>query len=49
MMPSPYTNQESLDDAADIARRLDIRLDNISIEPAMQAFDGMLKMFLEKA
>ena len=42
MMPSPYTSRESLDDAAEVARLLGIRLDTISIEPAMQAFAGML-------
>ena len=42
MMPSPYTSQESLDDAADLAARLGIRLDEISIAPAMAAMDGML-------
>jgi len=42
MMPSPYTSQESLDDAAEVARLLGIRLDTVSIEPAMQAFAGML-------
>ena len=42
MMPSPYTSQESLDDAADLAGRLGIRLDEISIGPAMAAMDGMM-------
>ena len=42
MMPSPYTSQESLDDAADLAGRLGIRLDEISIAPAMAAMDVML-------
>ncbi|MEK9553546.1 MAG: NAD(+) synthase, partial [Alphaproteobacteria bacterium] len=42
MMPSPYTSQESLDDAADLAGRLGIRLDEVSIAPAMQAMDDML-------
>ena len=42
MMPSAYTSRESLDDAADLADRLGIRLDEISIVPAMQAMDGML-------
>ncbi len=31
MMPSPYTSQNSLDDAADQAKRLGIQLDTISI------------------
>ncbi|MGC6453370.1 MAG: NAD+ synthase [Candidatus Puniceispirillaceae bacterium] len=43
MMPSPYTSLESLDDAADLAGRLGIRLDEISIAPAMVAMDGMLE------
>ena len=42
MLPSPYTSQDSLDDAADCAQRLGIRLDTVSIEPAMQAFGAML-------
>ena len=42
MMPSPYTSQESLDDAAAAAKLLGVRLDSISIEPAMAAFDRML-------
>ena len=43
MMPSPYTSQDSLDDAQELADRLEVRLDNIAIEPAMEAFDEMLK------
>ncbi|HEX2116697.1 MAG TPA: NAD+ synthase [Alphaproteobacteria bacterium] len=42
MMPSPYTSRESLDDAEGVAKRLGIRLDTISIEPAMKAFGAML-------
>jgi NAD+ synthase len=42
MMPSPYTSQDSLDDAAEVARLSRIRLDSINIGPAMQAFGGML-------
>jgi NAD+ synthase len=42
MMPSPYTSRESLDDAEGIAKRLGIRMDSISIEPAMKAFGAML-------
>ncbi len=42
MMPSPYTSQDSLEDAAEVARLLDIRLDSVSIEPAMAAFQTML-------
>lgn len=43
MMPSPYTSQESLDDAAEAAKLLGVKLDSVSIEPAMEAFDSMLK------
>ena len=42
MMPSPYTSRESLDDAADCAELLGVRLDSVGIEPAMMAFDDML-------
>ena len=41
MMPSPYTSRDSLEDAAETARLLGIRLDTISIEPAMKAFGEM--------
>lgn len=43
MMPSPYTSTDSLEDAAECARLLSIRLDEVRIEPAMQAFEGMLQ------
>ena len=43
MMPSPYTSTESLEDAAGTARLLGVTLDEVSIEPAMTAFDGMLR------
>ena len=50
MMPSPYTSQESLDDAAEIAELLGCRLDSISIEPAMRAFNEMFSsQFAEQA
>ncbi len=42
MMPSPYTSQESLDDAAACAKLLGVRLDTIGIGEAMTAFDHML-------
>ncbi|ADE38923.1 NAD+ synthase [Candidatus Puniceispirillum marinum] len=42
MMPSPYTSDESLEDAADLASRFGMRLDTISIGPAMAAMDEML-------
>jgi NAD+ synthase len=43
MMPSPYTSKESLEDASQVAKRLGVRLDSISIEPAMDAFRDMLR------
>ena len=42
MMPSPYTSRDSLEDAAEVARLLGVRLDTIGIEPAMAAFGAML-------
>ncbi|MEN8197102.1 MAG: NAD+ synthase [Pseudomonadota bacterium] len=43
MMPSPYTSAESLEDAAACAKALGVQLDEVGIEPAMKAFDEMLK------
>ncbi|MDA0240335.1 MAG: NAD+ synthase [Proteobacteria bacterium] len=42
MMPSPYTSQDSLDDAAECAELLGLRYDTVPIQAAMGAFDGML-------
>ncbi|MBI5165479.1 MAG: NAD+ synthase [Magnetospirillum sp.] len=42
MMPSPYTSDESLEDAAGVARLLGCRLETVSIEPAMAAYADML-------
>jgi NAD+ synthase len=42
MMPSPYTSQESLDDAAQVATALKVKFDSIAITPAMEAFATML-------
>ncbi len=42
MMPSRYTSQDSLDDAAGVARLLGTQLDTIPIEEAVKAFGGML-------
>jgi NAD+ synthase len=49
MMPSPFTGTESLEDAAACAKALGIRLDNISIGPAMEAFDDMLRPLFNNA
>lgn len=43
MMPSRFTSQESLDDAAGCAEMLGTKLDNISIVPAIEGFDAMLE------
>ncbi|MFH1157266.1 MAG: NAD+ synthase [Pseudomonadota bacterium] len=43
MMPSPYTSKESVDDAAECSDLLGIRHGSVSIRPAMDAFDAMLK------
>ncbi len=47
MMPSPYTSRDSLEDAAEVARLLGIRLDEINIGPAMGAFAQMLEPLFE--
>lgn len=47
MLPSRYTSEKSLDDAADCARRLGVRLDTVGIEPAVQAFGAMLAPLFE--
>ena len=43
MLPSRFTSQESLDDAAGCAALLGCRLDTIAIAPAVAAFDTMLE------
>lgn len=47
MMASPYTRADSLADAEECCRLLGVRLDQVGIEPAMQAFDDMLAPFFE--
>ncbi len=42
MLPSRYTSQDSLDDAAGCAQRLGVQLDEIAISPAVDAFAQML-------
>jgi NAD+ synthase len=42
MMPSPYTSQDSLDDAAEQADILGIAYDTVPILDAMKTFEGML-------
>ena len=43
MMPSRFTSQESLDDAAGCAEMLGCKLDSIPIQPAIEGFDAMLE------
>ncbi len=43
MMPSRYTSQTSLDDAAECAGLLGARLDSVPIEPGVGAFDTILE------
>ncbi len=42
MLPSRYTSQSSLDDAAECAALIGCKLDTIPISPAVDAFDVML-------
>ncbi|MEM9469387.1 MAG: NAD+ synthase [Pseudomonadota bacterium] len=48
MMPSPYTSQDSLDDAAKCAELLDVSLESLSIEEAMKAFDAMIDTHIDE-
>jgi NAD+ synthase len=47
MLPSPYTSQHSLDDAAECARLLGIRYDTIPISPGMDAMGAALAPLFE--
>ncbi|WBL33737.1 NAD+ synthase [Sinirhodobacter sp. HNIBRBA609] len=47
MLPSRFTSQGSLDDAADAARRLGCRLDTVSIEESRHAVEGALAHLME--
>jgi NAD+ synthase len=42
MLPSVFTSADSLEDARDCAARAGVRLDEIAIAPAFEAFEGML-------
>jgi NAD+ synthase (glutamine-hydrolysing) len=42
-MPSPYSSAESLEDAAEVARRLDIRLDELRIDDAFKSYLSTLE------
>jgi NAD+ synthase (glutamine-hydrolysing) len=41
-MPSPYSSSGSIDDAAEVAKRLGIRLDELRIDDAFTAYRGLL-------
>ncbi len=43
MMPSKYTSTESLDDAAECAKLLGVKLNVVSIIPAVNAYEQMLR------
>lgn len=47
MLPSEYTSQGSLDDAADCAKRLGTRLDTVKIDGARDAVEGALAHLME--
>ena len=47
MMPSRYTSDESLEDAAGCAEALGIHLDTVLIEPAVEGFSTMLQPIFE--
>lgn len=42
MLPYRFTSQDSLSDAADVARRLGVRYDTLPIAPAVEALEGVL-------
>ncbi|MDO5657731.1 MAG: NAD+ synthase [Paracoccus sp. (in: a-proteobacteria)] len=47
MLPSEYTSQASLDDAADCAQRLGVRLDRVEIDGARAAVEAALAHLME--
>ncbi len=47
MMPSEYTSQASLGDAAEVARNLGVKLDTISISEGRNAISNTLEPFFE--
>ena len=42
LLPSPYTSEESIEDAREVAKNLGIRVECIPIAPLMEAYDGAL-------
>ncbi len=47
MMPSPYTAGISLEDAREMARRLEVRYDELSIKPEFESFQASLAPLFE--
>ncbi|MFY7942032.1 MAG: NAD+ synthase, partial [Burkholderiaceae bacterium] len=47
MMPSPYTANISCEDARDMAKRLNVRYDELSITPMFEAFKASLQQEFE--
>ena len=48
MMPSPYTSEESLEDAQACAELLNVQLDMIAIEDIMDAFDKSMGNIIDR-
>lgn len=48
MMPSPYTSQESLEDATECAKLLGVQLNTIPIDQAMDAYNTMLTTYIDR-
>ncbi|MDA0367653.1 MAG: NAD+ synthase [Proteobacteria bacterium] len=46
-LPSKYTSRASIEDAAECCARIGCRIDTVSIEPAIAAFDAMLAGLFE--
>ena len=50
MLPSQYTSEHSLEDAAECARLLGIRYDTVPVTPAVEAFaDTLAPLFADNA
>ncbi len=47
MLPSPVTSQESKDDAAELAKRLGVRMDIFPIESGIKAFQEMMGPYVD--
>lgn len=44
MLPSKFTSQDSLNDAAELAHNLGVELESISIEEPLKAFEGAMEL-----